>query len=254
MAKALSLNTPDARTKFIVGDNCSIQEYHFADSTEKATLFLISAIPSPPKTYRTEKLETRYDENGVASMTNQVVPEKPLTEIDVIMRIDEYVDVNGLVKRDDIEQRLRNLEARAMPPETDDRKLPAAGQTVATAVAQGITDRLAVLEARQTVTKGEMDTRMKEYLVAHGFVQVSNVERRLADLEARIDFTAIDRQKLFAIETGAEINVQADWNQTSPDADDFIRNKPDVDRRLAGLDAQLRTTKIELANIKGEAK
>lgn len=34
--------------------------------------------------------------------------------------------------------------------------------------------------------------------------------------------------KLNGIETGAEVNVQADWNQTSDAADDYIKNKPTI--------------------------
>lgn len=34
--------------------------------------------------------------------------------------------------------------------------------------------------------------------------------------------------KLAGIETGAEVNVQADWNETSTSADDYIKNKPSI--------------------------
>lgn len=38
--------------------------------------------------------------------------------------------------------------------------------------------------------------------------------------------TADKVSKLDGIEAGAEVNVQADWNQTSTSADDYIKNKP----------------------------
>lgn len=38
--------------------------------------------------------------------------------------------------------------------------------------------------------------------------------------------SATDKTKLDGIESGAEANVQADWNQTDSTADDFIKNKP----------------------------
>ena len=38
--------------------------------------------------------------------------------------------------------------------------------------------------------------------------------------------TALD--KLAGIESGAEVNVQADWNQTDISADDYIKNKPTI--------------------------
>lgn len=38
--------------------------------------------------------------------------------------------------------------------------------------------------------------------------------------------SAADKEKLDGIETGAEVNVQSDWTQTTTTADDYIRNKP----------------------------
>ena len=38
--------------------------------------------------------------------------------------------------------------------------------------------------------------------------------------------TASDKTKLNGIASGAEVNVQSDWNQTTTTADDYIKNKP----------------------------
>lgn len=38
--------------------------------------------------------------------------------------------------------------------------------------------------------------------------------------------TAAEHTKLAGISSGAEVNVQADWNQTNASADDYIKNKP----------------------------
>lgn len=48
------------------------------------------------------------------------------------------------------------------------------------------------------------------------------------------DFTNADVTKLNGIEAGAEVNVQADWNQTNVDADDYIKNKPSIGVYTAG--------------------
>lgn len=40
--------------------------------------------------------------------------------------------------------------------------------------------------------------------------------------------TAAKVDKLDGIEAGAEVNVQADWNQTTSTADDYIKNKPTI--------------------------
>lgn len=40
--------------------------------------------------------------------------------------------------------------------------------------------------------------------------------------------TALDKQKLDGIASGAEVNVQSDWNQSVNTADDYIKNKPTI--------------------------
>ena len=42
------------------------------------------------------------------------------------------------------------------------------------------------------------------------------------------DYSSAEKTKLSGIETGAEVNVQSDWNQADNTADDFIKNKPTV--------------------------
>lgn len=42
------------------------------------------------------------------------------------------------------------------------------------------------------------------------------------------NFSNNDKDKLDGIETGAQANVQSDWNQTNNQADDFIKNKPTI--------------------------
>lgn len=41
-------------------------------------------------------------------------------------------------------------------------------------------------------------------------------------------YTTEEKTKLGGIETGAKKNVQSDWTQTDPTADDYIRNKPTI--------------------------
>lgn len=45
--------------------------------------------------------------------------------------------------------------------------------------------------------------------------------------------SAADFSKLLGIEAGAEVNVQSDWNQTDANADDYIKNKPEIDTELS---------------------
>ena len=41
------------------------------------------------------------------------------------------------------------------------------------------------------------------------------------------DYTTTEKDKLAGIATGAEVNVQSDWNQSDNTKDDYIKNKPD---------------------------
>lgn len=40
------------------------------------------------------------------------------------------------------------------------------------------------------------------------------------------DYTTTEKNKLAGIASGAEVNVQSNWTQTTTTADDFIKNKP----------------------------
>ena len=40
------------------------------------------------------------------------------------------------------------------------------------------------------------------------------------------DYTTADMNKLAGIESGAEVNVQSDWNETDTTSDAYIKNKP----------------------------
>ena len=52
------------------------------------------------------------------------------------------------------------------------------------------------------------------------------------------DYTTIEKSKLAGIADGAEVNVQADWNQATNTADDYIKNKPTI------LNSQWTTTGV----------
>ena len=47
--------------------------------------------------------------------------------------------------------------------------------------------------------------------------------------------SAADKAKLDTISSGAEANVQADWNQTAEAADDYIKNKPTIPTKDSDL-------------------
>jgi hypothetical protein len=66
------------------------------------------------------------------------------------------------------------------------------------------------------------------------------------------NFTDSDKSKLDGIESGAEVNVQADWGETDPLSDSFIQNKPPALYSAFGYfhvsDLATQTTPLELVS------
>ena len=47
------------------------------------------------------------------------------------------------------------------------------------------------------------------------------------------DYTTAEKNKLAGIASGAEVNVQSDWNVTNTNSDAYIKNKPTIDTALS---------------------
>lgn len=54
----------------------------------------------------------------------------------------------------------------------------------------------------------------------------SSAANNITNAGSGLVITAAERNKLSNIEDGANVNIQADWNQTTTSSDDFIKNKP----------------------------
>lgn len=63
------------------------------------------------------------------------------------------------------------------------------------------------------------------------------------------DFTTAEKNKLSGIAAGAEVNVQADWNQTNVDADDYIKNKPSIGVYTAGNGIDITNGQISVNSL-----
>lgn len=50
------------------------------------------------------------------------------------------------------------------------------------------------------------------------------------------DFTNEYKNKLESVSSGAQVNVQSDWNSTNADSDDYIKNKPSIPSKLSDLE------------------
>ncbi|MEG3973473.1 hypothetical protein QT970_02490 [Microcoleus sp. herbarium8] len=69
-------------------------------------------------------------------------------------------------------------------------------------------------------------TRLKTIKELSDFRLPSNIVIDPNYVATEVSFTLALLQKLNSIETGAEVNVQADWNVVNPASDAFIKNKP----------------------------
>jgi len=56
---------------------------------------------------------------------------------------------------------------------------------------------------------------------------------------AKNSYPIEDATKLAGIEAGAEVNVQADWNQATTTADDYIKNKPTIPAAADGSETKI---------------
>lgn len=62
------------------------------------------------------------------------------------------------------------------------------------------------------------------------------------------DYTTAEKNKLSGIATGAEVNVQVDWNQTDTTADDYIKNKPSIPSGQVNADWDASSGVAEILN------
>ena len=94
---------------------------------------------------------------------------------------------------------------------------------------------IAGIDLQDNITKSELQTALTDS--THNFV--TDAEKSTwnskqdtltqAQLNAvNSGLTSADKTKLDGIQAGAEVNVQADWNQNDSSADDYIKNKPNI--------------------------
>lgn len=79
---------------------------------------------------------------------------------------------------------------------------------------------------KDTITAGNNSVDIYDW--AQASTKPSYTQDEITEGTTNKPFTATEKTKLSGIAAGAEVNVQADWNQTSLTADDYIKNKPNI--------------------------
>ena len=85
-----------------------------------------------------------------------------------------------------------------------------------------------VLNGQETQTVIGGNGVSAENTTTHASTTVTPNGVTLSDGTTSDTFGLDDLQKLNGIQSGAEANVQSDWNQSNSSADDYIKNKPDL--------------------------
>ena len=73
----------------------------------------------------------------------------------------------------------------------------------------------------------DIPTRTSELINDSGFIQDDGtIVRDEEYVHTDNNYTTAEKTKLTGIESGAEVNVQSNWSQSTTTADDYIKNKP----------------------------
>ena len=73
------------------------------------------------------------------------------------------------------------------------------------------------------------------YFGRDGQLLIVNESEVKLDTVAYQIFTEADKLKLDGIETGAQVNVNADWNESNPASKKYIENKPTINSFFSGV-------------------
>ena len=86
------------------------------------------------------------------------------------------------------------------------------------------------LSANITLTGADIDYANGEVTIDTAISTLDNSKVDKVDGKglSTNDYTSAEKTKLSGIAAGAEVNVQADWSQTTTTADDYIKNKPTI--------------------------
>lgn len=72
----------------------------------------------------------------------------------------------------------------------------------------------------------ELDSKIEAEISRATIAESNKVDKQVGKGLSTNDYTTDEKNKLAGIASGAEVNVQSDWNQTDINSDAYIKNKP----------------------------
>ena len=195
------------------------------------------------------KLGIIKEDNIMSDNTNNgfPVPEEPLT------REEQYLSaIAGVTEATEIPDKpLTRVEAYLNKIAEDGGDITDKLEAGTNIVIEETSDGKAKISASGEVSSEDTYARAEISAILDGasIDSFADVEAALADKVDKVsgkglsanDFTNELKSKLDGIAAGAEVNVQADWNQTTDTADDYIKNKPTLGTAAAAATSDFAT-------------
>lgn len=124
-----------------------------------------------------------------------------------------------------------------------------------------VDDMIAGLDAQiNTYTKPEIDNKLSTKANSADVYTKDEVDGLLENIDVELpdnivtdanyvhtdnNYTTTEKNKLAGIASGAEVNVQADWNVTDSSSDAFIKNKPSIPSVDSSLTGSTQTNPVQ---------
>ena len=189
------------------------------------------------------------EDNIMSDNTNNgfPVPEEPLT------REEQYLSaIAGVTEATEIPDKpLTRVEAYLNKIVEDGGDITDKLEAGTNIVIEETSDGKAKISASGEVSSEDTYARAEISAILDGasIDSFADVEAALTDKVEKVsgkglsanDFTNELKSKLDGIAAGAEVNVQADWNQTTDTADDYIKNKPTLGTAAAAATSDFAT-------------
>lgn len=110
-------------------------------------------------------------------------------------------------------------------------------------VSQGGTGAITVSEALTNLNAQHILTAGSNITIENNVISATVEQYNPATETTNGLMSSTDKAKLNGIASGANVNVQSDWNQTDTSKDAFIKNKPTIPTQLSDLSGTLSIAK-----------